>query len=350
MIRAPLPRLLEHHYVTLILDALHQAGVLAALEVPLHPSEVARRCGLDEALLAPLLTLACARSDLLDVLHDGRVVRTGGDAALDMTRHLLDQYVGGFGPTLGSLAVMLKGDGGRPAFDEQRHAAAFLGNDPFDSPLQEVARLILALGATGVVELGCGGAQTLCQLAARSPGLRGLGIDANPWMIGQAQRTVDRLGFRSRVELVCGDAIAVVRARGPAAMSNVQVVLASSFLNAFWRRASDLPDLIRALGALAPGRILIVSDYYGGLGQSEIDALAPRTLVHDIAQLASGQGVPGSSRILWSDAYAAGGATLLECHEACFDGIDRFIHVVELGESADAQFGPDLSGELRDGP
>jgi SAM-dependent methyltransferase len=314
------------HYAALILDALHRTGVLAALRVPSAPTELAERCDLAPDVLEPLLAFVALTSTLVERLPDGRFALASGERDLTFAAHMLDQYVGGYGPPLAALAKLLREKRtGESLVDMERHAAAFSGDNTTES-LSEPAQLVLDLGATGVVDLGCGSGQTLCALAAANPAITGLGIDVNPGAVAGAIARVRNRGLSERVQIRLGDALEVL-AQTPA--DGVQVVLATSMLNALWNEAGRVAAFVGGLASLLPGRLLIVTDYYSRLS-SNIERSTARTLLHDVAQLVSGQGLPPSTIDGWAAAYAAANASFLHAFEASGDGLDRFVHLVKL--------------------
>jgi len=332
--RRGIVEIVEGYYLALALDGLHQAGVLAALAAsPMDAESLGRRLGLAAGLLERLLDFVAARTDLV-VKESGGFAINADPRTLRLTRHMLDQYVGAYGPLLGRLPTLLKDPAAGPALvDRARHAAAFAGpDDGASASCAETVRLILELGATSIVDLGCGGGHLLCDAAAANPDLRGLGIDSNPEAVKVARRLARRRGVDGRIEATCGDALDVIGRRGDQERRGVQLVVASSMLNARWTAPGDAVQFLQRLARLLPGRILIVSDYYSRLQAGGANEAGSRTLIHDIAQLLSGQGLPPASLEGWEGAYRAAGADLLHGFEATGDGIERFIHIVKLAE------------------
>ncbi len=333
---------IEGHYSALALDALHQLGALNRLKAWRSHVELAADCGVDNAMLGPVLDFVVATTTLLESDGMGRIRLTSGETEHARIAHMLDQYVGGYGPALAGLATLLRERRwGEALVDPDRHAAAFAGDNDGGNPISETARIIIHLGTTGVVELGCGGAQTLCDIAGALPELTAVGIDSNPAVVAQARRLVQSRGFADRIRIVHGDALDALTG---ISLDGVQVVLASSFLNAFWREPGDASARLRRLSGLLPGRLLVVSDYYSHLGAGAgVDRGSPRTLIHDLVQAVSGQGVPPSSVDAWAGAYSGADAELLHVFEATGDGIDRFVHLVRLPDrpaTARASGGP----------
>jgi precorrin-6B methylase 2 len=319
----------EGYYAALTLDALHQVGALERLASWTSPAGISAELGLDPALVEALTAFLAKTTQLLETNEHGEVRLAGADFDRRRLCHMLDQYVGAYGPVLVGLNQALRGDKTHVvAVDLVRHAAAFAARP--EAALTEAGRLVQQLGATRIVELGCGGAHDLCALGAANPDFTAIGIDANREVLRQAAARVAALGLDQRIELLNGDA--------PAALSGiaadaVQVVLASSFLNGFWSSPGDIERVLRKLTEYLPRRLLVVSDYYPQLLKTD-GAHEARTLIHDLAQVASGQGLPPSSLEGWATVYVNTGGVLMHAFEASGDGIDRFVHLVRLGDNA----------------
>ena len=188
MSRLGIVEAIEAHYLTLTVDALHQADVLRVLaEGPVDADTLARRLDLSGGLLAPLLDFAALRSDLVVKENDGNFRLSDSSRTLASVEHMLDQYVGGYGPPLEQLASLLRDASRGPHLvNKQRHAQAFAGESG-SSSVGETVGLILEFGATGILDLGCGGGHLLCDSAAASPELHGLGVDSNPDVAAEAR-------------------------------------------------------------------------------------------------------------------------------------------------------------------
>ena len=155
MQRADIVDIVARYEAALILDALHCTGVLVALQAPAPASELARRCNVSVGLLEPLLAFAAASCTLVERRPDGCFALGGEARDLGFAGHMLDQYIGGYGPALGVLPRLLRAHETGAAFvDLRRHAAAFATDEP-ETSLSEAAKIILDLGVTGLVELGC---------------------------------------------------------------------------------------------------------------------------------------------------------------------------------------------------
>ncbi len=104
-----------------------------------------------------------------------------------------------------------------------------------------------------VVDLGCGSGAWLAALLADRPAAAAVGVDL-PGVLPVARETVAAAGLASRVELVEGDYLEA-DVPGPADV----VVLAHVLRAEPPERARRL--LLRALGLLAPGGVVVVADY-----------------------------------------------------------------------------------------
>ncbi len=322
---------LEGHYVTLIVDGLHREGVLDALAAGADVAAIAAERGFEARVLSELLEYVALRCDLVDRLGAGRFALA--PAGRTMVAHLLDQYVGGFGPCLRELGAVLRdARGGAALVDARRHAAAFArGDGAANAP--EIVQLADELELGVLLDVGCGGGQLLSEIAARRPNFRGIGIDANPSVAAAARAAIARRGFAERIEIRCGDALGVARELSERQRAAVDAIAAVSVANAYSAGypGRTIDDFLRALQALFPNRIVFVCDYYGRLGAvPDAPERFGRTLLHDVAQVVSGQGVPPADAEAWRAIYARTDCTLIAVYEDENDGIRRFLHIVQL--------------------
>ena len=113
---------------------------------------------------------------------------------------------------------------------------------------------------------------------------------------------------------------------------NIEALHARSLLNEFFRFGSnDVIQLLKGLKRLFEGRSLIVVDYYGKLDRLRDYPLRYRhTLIHDVAQVVSAQGVPPADIRAWAKLYRGAGCDIVHAYEGESDGIEWFIHRVTL--------------------
>ena len=307
------------------LSTLHDLGVLAALSTPRTVEDVAHACKLDPALLAATLDFAAARTTL--VRRQGqRFVATEG--AAPEARFVLDLYAGAFGANAVALPELLRHPARAGArVDRRRHANAFL-HAPGGAEAMPAA-LLAQLGSQGVLDLGCGPGALLTALAVANPQLRGWGIDANPGMCRLARARLRAAGVARRVRILAGDGRVPARLLPAEARARVDTIVAGDLANELFAKHDAAPAWLRRLRRDFPGRMLLVSDYYGRLGHAGRTTPALReTLLHDYVQAISGQGIPPPDRRAWQAVYRAAGARLVHCIEDT--STTRFLHLVGL--------------------
>jgi len=308
--------------------ALHALGVMDALSAARLPEELACQFGLDEALLKGLLDHAARATDL--VSRRGRRYRRSrawnGEA-----RFLVGLYGLAFGATSAQVQTLLLHPARGPALiDRQQHALAFAGHDGVRAAasLGVLPGLLRQLGLKRVLDLGCGPATLLIEMAASDPAFRGWGVEANAGMQGAARAAMRQAGVARRVRLLRGDARAIDTVLPPAVAAEVKAVVASQFVNEMFGAGTvAVVDWLRRLRQVLPGRLLVLADYCGRLG-SPLPADGRLTLVHDHAQLLSGQGVPPARRHEWAALYRAAGGHLVHAMEDTQS--TRFVHLVAL--------------------
>jgi hypothetical protein len=82
---------------------------------------------------------------------------------------------------------------------------------------------------------------------------------------------------------------------------------------------------LRGLRRTLPGRPLLICDYYGRLGSRHRN-VRREILLHDYAQLISGQGVPPTDRRQWQAIYSEAGCRLVHAIEDSASTL--FVHIV----------------------
>ena len=327
---------LEGMYVAAVLDFLHREGVLAALGAGEDVVPLAERLGFEAGALVKLLEYAALRSDLVERIDDPRGARFTASAAYresGTAAYLLDQYAGAFGPCLLNLQEVMRAPAEAGRFvDRARHADAYRRAST-GSNAPELVALAGELGINVLLDVGCGGGQLLAALAESSPAFRGIGIDANPAAVDAARQLLAARGLDGRVEVVCGDLAELGVLLSEERRASVDALAAVSVANAYAAgyRGRSIDDFLRALQVLFPNRFLFLFDYHGRLGTVGDEPVRfRRTLLHDLAQVVSGEGVPPANLDAWREIYRRTGCTLVAHAEGEHDGIARFLHLVQL--------------------
>jgi SAM-dependent methyltransferase len=322
--RPSMEQLIEGYYIVSVLDALHREGALQDLARGAAIAEVAAARGYDPGFLASLVEYVRLRSCVLDGPD-------GGLAPFDV--HLLEQYVGGFGPCLAALGEVARNPAaGAAHVNRSRHAAAFAAADR-ELLDPDLLRLIDEIGADGIADVGCGTAGFMIEAARRRPAARCLGFDHSTEAIAAARRRIAAEGLDDRVSVLEADVLDVAGVIDAARRDWVQVVVAASVANAFFGPAQNagIDRWFSALRAAFPDRILLLSDYYGELrGPGTASEARPRALLHDVAQLISGQGIPPRDLDTWRGILDRNGCTLIQAFEGEGGGLRRFILLLQL--------------------
>jgi hypothetical protein len=142
-----------------------------------------------------------------------------------------------------------------------------------------------------------------------------------------ARARVRAAGLGRRVRILAGDITALAAAVPDAVAAEIRTVTMCDVANELFHAGpAGFVTWLRTASARLPGRLLIVSDYYGRLGQP--GAPHRETLLQDYVQVISGQGVPPADVRAWQAIYRRAGGRLLHAIED--RATTRFIHVARL--------------------
>lgn len=308
--------------------ALHDIGLLASLQRrPATVRALAREARVDPNLLGGLLEIAAARTDLLRKRR-GRFATT--DSYGRSARFLLDMYTGAYGQTAARLTTLLRRPSRAPGtVDRRRHARAFETADAF--LVGPLPAMIVQLGMGHLLDLGCGTGALLIEIAARDAGFVGWGLEFNPTLCRVARQRIRAAGVDGRVRVLVGDCTKLREALPAAVVAAVRTVTMGDVANEmFAGGAARFTTWLRDLRALLPGRCLLISDYYSRLGRVGRPRRATdrETLLHDFAQIISGQGLPPATQREWWAIYKRAGCRLVHVLED--RATTRFIHLLML--------------------
>jgi hypothetical protein len=139
-------------------------------------------------------------------------------------------------------------------------------------------------------------------------------------------------GVESRIRIYEGDGRSVGSVVSQRSLRSIDAVHGRSFLNALFGSGSgEAVAVLRQLGKLLPGRAAWFIDYYGDLGKSRRPLKECRlALLQDVAQIASGQGVPPSGAKDWMRIYDDAGCEFRDAVEIQNPGIRTFVHQVRF--------------------
>src|SRR5262249_19044232 len=214
--------LVEAFQLSQALWTLHDLGVLVSLQRPATARSLARKHRVDAVFLRGILEYAVARTDVLQKVGRCFVcTRSYSPAA----RFLLELYGGAYRNNAWELAALMRAPPrAAGAVDTTRHARAFAGVQA--SGHEWLANIIQKLALNHVLDIGCGPAALLVDLAAADRKFRGWGLDVNPAMIRAAMGRIRAAGVAARVRVMQGTLPDLYRALPKAVFSAIRTVTA----------------------------------------------------------------------------------------------------------------------------
>jgi len=290
---------------------------------PFSARQLAAKHGLDVTLLAGVLEYVALRTELLR-----RTTREQFVVTRKNSRFLIDLYTGAYGSTAEQLAQILRDPAhAQASVDRVRYARAF---ESLDSAAQGILPdLVSALEFNYTLDLGCGNGDLLLELARRDAAFVGWGIDSNPGMLNTARSRSRTAHAGKRVQFLEADCARIGETVPANIRSQIRSITCCNVANEWFARGErQAIKWFRELRKLFPSRPLLNCDYYGRLGRSKNRKLQRETLLHDYAQLISGQGVPPATIAEWRSIYSKAGCRLVYAIEDT--STTRFIHIIAL--------------------
>jgi SAM-dependent methyltransferase len=309
---------------------LHRIGALDRLRSGADVAELGRELRCDQHLVAAVVEYVFLTTDLL-ARENGRYTLSRPYCDGGRMNFQLEKFLGAYGPCVERMVEVVGDPSLGPALrDESALARAFQVVDTRRPSLTQ--QVLEAWEITSLFDLGCGTAALLIELAEANSLFRGWGIDASPKMVETAARNIQRAGLEPRVEIGQNDVRTIGVGAAPGYCRDVGALYGRSILNEFF--ADDgacATKILRQLRRWFPRRLFFVEDYYGCLTR-DAQSVEGRnhTLLQDLAQVLSGQGVPPADLAGWQGVYESAGCSLVKAYEGENDGIAWFIHVVQL--------------------
>ena len=316
--------LVEAFQLSQAVATLHDLDILTTLHKPATVDELSAKFAIDAGLLRGILDYLALRTNLLRRSGE-RFVATQNYSA--HARFLLDLYLGAYGRNATQLSKLLRNPARAPNIvDRTRYARAF---DAVNGPaLGAVPQIIRQLEFNYLLDLGCGNGELLLDLAKRDRQFVGWGIELSPAMCKVAQSRIRRSRLGKRLQVLEGDCRKLRSSLPEGISSQVRTVTACNVANEMFANGHlRAISWLRGMRKVLPGRPLIIADYYGRLGHKK-DRSSRETILHDYAQLISGQGVPPASAAEWRSIYSRAGCRLVSIIED--KATTRFVHIVEL--------------------
>jgi len=323
--------IVEGFYLAQIVYHLHRHQIFDRLATRSTAAEIVRDFGGDEELLAVLFDFVYRTSDIL--LRD-RSYNYQVNPKYQFYAHFgfhLDKFLGAYGPVFTRLEEVLSSATlGKAFVDNDMLAQAFARVERSGTSI--IADLIRERNVRSLLDLGCGPATLLIELGLADWTFQGWGVDANPAMCAVAKERIIQAGLANRVQVLHTDVRQLENHLQPDLRCEIGALHGRSLLNEFFRHGTvQAVAFIAQLKNLFPDRLLFVVDYYGKLAQ--VPTRHPQyrhTYLHDLAQSISAQGVPPPDLQTWAAVYEAAGCTIVHAYEGENNGIEWFIHVVQL--------------------
>jgi len=306
------------------LATLERLGIVDSLENSCTPRQLAQKHQVDPTLLECMLQMLTFRTKLF-AMRNGKYRLTPRYSS--SARFVFLQYVGAYSNNAAQLDQLLRSPASAGKLvDRKQHARAFDETGTWESC--EIADLVVKLGLERPLDIGCGSASMLVELASRSRNFRGWGIDANPWMCKSARKRIAAARLQRRVSIFEGDCRALGSAIPLKILTDVATLTASGVVNEFFAGGPrDAINWLRTLRRVFPGRKMLIEDYYSQLG-SKRRTIARAVALHDFVQAISGQGVPPSDLAAWKDIYSAADCHLVEVYKT--SNAFGFIHLISF--------------------
>lgn len=332
---------IEGFYLAQVLHHLHQRKILDRMKDWVAPAELAREQGYDPDLFEALLEFVYQATD---ILRKDRARRYALAPRYHRFYHLgfqLEKFIGTYGPVMARLDETLRRpDLGRGLADRAVEAQAYhtIGSPP--NPV--VLRIARERRLPSLLDLGCGPATLLTELGACDPGFQGWGVDAAAEMCAAARQRVAEAGLADRIRIVQADARQVAEVLSAPERASIAALHCKGLLDELFRSGSS--EAVRFLIHLRegfPGRLLFVVDYYGKLTRvPRVKARHRHTMVHDVVQVTTAQGVPPADLTGWLEVYGEAGCSVEHAYEGESSGIQWFVHLVGLTAAQSANRAP----------
>jgi len=319
--------LVEAFQLAQAVSALHELSVLKTLHKPFSAEELAAQHRLDPDLLRGTLEFVAARTNLVRKSSADRFAVTRNYAR--ESQFLLDLYVGAYGGNAIGLKKLLVNPVSASAMvDRGRYAQAFSAFD--GSALGILPEIIRQLGFEQMLDIGCGNGELLLALARKDSNFIGWGIDNNRAMLKIAQSRVLQSRLEKRLRFFEGDCRNLKAGLPARVRAKTRTLAACNVANEMFQKGQrQCIKWLQQLRKVFPGCPLLIVDYYSQLGnKSQPRAAYHKTLLHDYAQLISGQGIPPANAKEWRAVYSKAGCRLIHIIED--STTTRFIHLLRL--------------------
>lgn len=328
--RGPL-EIIEGFYLAHIINHFHQDGVFQRLTGEQDEAEVAVEFGYDDELFKALLDFIYQTTNLLARNRSKHYLFNPKYQRYYFLGFQFDKFIGSYGPALAQLEQSLRSEKlGRPLVNRDVEARAYhtLGSPP--NPL--VIEIVQDLKLHSLIDLGCGPATLLTALCEADTTFKAWGIDESKEMCKVARERIANAHLTKRISIIHADARNLGKYIRLQVRQNIEALQSKGLFNELFRHGNDgaIKYLLK-LKKWFPGRLLFIVDYYGKL--TRVPNVRPKyrhTLIHDVIQVITAQGIPPSDLAGWVAVYTAAGCSIEHAFEGDSQGIEWFVHLVRL--------------------
>lgn len=322
---------IEGFYAAQAAYQLHRAGLLRSLTRFRTVKELSKQFRYDERALKAVLEFLYYATDIL--LRRGSTSYSLSNKYREFyyLGFQLEKFIGAYSPTISRLEDSLRSRTlGRKLVLREVEAQAYLTIESPPSPV--VLELSRKLKLRSLLDLGCGPATLLTELCRHDPCFHGWGIDESGAMCRVARKRIAHANLATRIRIVHGDARNLGQYFSRRVRRDIAAIQSKGLFNELFRDGDEAAiTYLAALRTWFPGKLLFIVDYYGKLTRlMNVKRKYRHTMIHDLIQVLTAQGVPPPNRKQWASLYARSGCALQHVYEGDSQGIEWFVHVVKL--------------------
>lgn len=323
--------IIEGWYLAHVIYYFYQQGVFEQLTGERSVSTVAEELGYDTEVFEALLDFIHQATDLLRVTRSGHFLFNPKYEQYYFLGFQFDKFIGSYGPALTQLGQSLRSRTlGRKLVNREVEARAYHQISSPPNPL--VIKIVRDRNLHSLLDLGCGPATLLTELCALDPEFRAVGIDESAAMCKVARERISEARLTNRIRIIHSDARKLGVHLKRDARQSIEALQSKGLFNELFRHGNEgAVNYLKKLKGWFPGRLLFIVDYYGKL--TRVGGASPKyrhTLIHDVIQVITGQGVPPADLAGWDAVYEAADCSIEHAYEGDTNGIEWFVHLVRL--------------------
>jgi SAM-dependent methyltransferase len=317
-------------YSGCIVYYLHQQDLLQEFRTINNIFVVAKKFGLDPDVLYALIEFTSQTTDIIiKVNNENFVLNSSYQSYLEFGFHL-DKFIGAYGDLFNKLEIILQSPTIAGSFVDKHALAQAFHAVSFEESF--IVNLFQEWGVDSLLDLGCGSGSLLFELCKQNSNFCGWGIDKNQESILLAMDRLSDSLFQKRLMITKGDVRNIDTLITSSSRIEIKYLFGRSIMNEFFANGTEEAiKFLKYLKNLFPDRLFIIIDYYGQLLKREENSLdITHTILQDIAQVVSGQGVPPSNLGEWLEIYLSAECKVVHVYEQQNLSMKTFIHVVKL--------------------